>query len=210
MKKILLSLMAIALSIGVYAQPISDNAIIPISVSLNSILRLNVTSGGNIDFQINSIDQFTNGISNGPRYTTTFTVASSIDYDVLMYAEGASLIGSDLSTHTMLVGNIGYVIECTGTAVVAAAGDILLNGLVADPAVIAALNNLPATEIVSSIPTPAGTGGAGDIAKNKFEIRWELATAAARGVSTLGTLLSQNLNPDRYSTSVFLALKAHD
>ena len=56
---------------------------------LNSILRLNVTSGGNIEFTINNIDQYTAGIANGTRYDTKFTVASSVDFNVLMYARMA-------------------------------------------------------------------------------------------------------------------------
>jgi hypothetical protein len=132
-----------------------------------------------------------------------------------MYAEGANMIGSDLSTHVMPVNNIGYVVNHTaagGTGSVAAAGNFLLNGLAVDPAAIKALNNTATNEIVSSIPviTP-GLGGAGDIAQNKFSIQWELATPAVVGLAgSSGTLLSQNLNPDRYVTSVFLALKAHD
>lgn len=211
MKKLILLFVAVSSSFLMYSQPISDNAIIPISVSLNSILRLNVTSGGNIDFQVNAISQFSNGIANTARYTTVFTVASSIDYDVLMYAEGANLVGSDLAAHQMGIGNVGYIIDYTGVGGSAAANaNFDLEGANVDPAALAVLSAVPTHEIVTAQPVSGGgLGDAGDIAFNQFTILWELATPAARAVSGLGTLLSQNLAPDRYTTSVFLALTAH-
>ncbi|MCB9002091.1 MAG: hypothetical protein H6537_09000 [Bacteroidales bacterium] len=44
-----------------FGQAVNDQAIIPVSVTLNSILRLTVVSGGNIDFVVNTIDQYTSG-----------------------------------------------------------------------------------------------------------------------------------------------------
>ena len=109
MKKITLSIIALFFAGQMsFAQAVSEHAIIPVSVTLNSILRLNVVTGGNIEFVVNTIDQYTNGISNSTQYTTNFTVASSTDFDVTLMAEDATLIGSDNSAHTMTLDNIGY------------------------------------------------------------------------------------------------------
>jgi hypothetical protein len=77
-----------------FGQAVSDQAVIPVSVTLNSILRLTVTAGGNIQFVVNTIDQYTNGINIvSDQYTTKYKVASSNDYVVTLAADAASLLG---------------------------------------------------------------------------------------------------------------------
>ncbi|MBI9066915.1 MAG: hypothetical protein JEZ09_06460 [Salinivirgaceae bacterium] len=205
MKKLVLSLMAFIMTIMVYAQPVADNAIIPVSVTLNSILRLNVTSGGNIEFQVNTLEQYTNGITNSDRYDTRFTVASSIDFDVLLYAEDATLIGSDLASglSTMALNFVGYEILSDGTGVDATEWDL--------PAGYQGLINLPANAQAEAVEGIA-SAAAGDIDQNAFIINWALADAAVQGGTggNANTLLSANLGSDRYSTNVFLVLKAAD
>ena len=123
MKKIF-SLIALS-SIGIisFGQAVVDNATIPVSITLNTILRLNVTAGGNIDFAVNTLNQYEYGIANTPNHTTEFTIASSIDYDVELYAEDATFIGSDITgTGASGVGAnagfpldmVGYVVDYTG------------------------------------------------------------------------------------------------
>ncbi len=69
------------------AQAISDMAIIPIGVTLNSIARITVTSGGNIEFVVNTMDKYQNGVKNSSAYTTTFSVASSNKFGVKLSAD---------------------------------------------------------------------------------------------------------------------------
>lgn len=209
MRKILFSLAGLLTFGGMMAQPVADNAVIPVSVTLHSILRLNVTSGGNIEFIVNTLDQYTNGIPNSTRYTTTFTVASSLDFDVEMYAEDGTFIGSDDATtaNTMALNNLGYAVESTGGGTVGATDNYQICGAVANPSTVRAITN-GAFEIVSSVPAPGGAGGAGDINQNRFEVQWELGTG--NGTMTTTPLLTQNLASDRYSTNIFLVLKAHD
>ncbi|HON17558.1 MAG TPA: hypothetical protein PK990_00140 [Salinivirgaceae bacterium] len=207
MKKLIFTLAGLVAFVSIIAQPVSDNAVIPVSVTLNSILRLNVVSGGNIEFVVNTLDQYENGIANTTRYTTTFTVASSIDFDVDLYAQDAQLIGSGSSSNTMPLNNIGYVLEATGTGTVSATGNYSLAGGNVSPSALQALSS-SITEIISSIPVPAGAGGAGDVNQNRFEIQWELGTQTPPLNST--SLLRQSLTADRYTTNVFLVLRPRE
>jgi hypothetical protein len=199
MRKILLSLAGLLTFGGMMAQPVSDNAVIPVSVTLNSILRLNVTTGGNIEFNVNTLAQYASGIANTAGTTTTFTVASSLDFDVILFAEDTELIGTDLSSsaNTMDLDNVGYTLTYGGPAL--GVGDYTFVPDIGD--LPEALTSASAT-IISS-----GSGvGAGDINKNKFAVHWEMGTM--RGTMNGGTLLSQNIPADRYSTNVFIMLVA--
>jgi hypothetical protein len=59
MRKFLFGFVMLFLSQLGYGQAVNDQAVIPVSITLNSILRLTVVSGGNIDFVVNTIDQYT-------------------------------------------------------------------------------------------------------------------------------------------------------
>lgn len=195
MKKISTFLFAVLLSAGMaFSQPVSDMGVIPIGVTLNSILRLNIVSGGNIEFVVSSIDQYTNGILNSTLYDTRFTVSSSVDFDVDMYAENASLLGTDDPAHTMPLNNIGYQVTINGT------GAIPANYAIPSNAAVTALLSVAGTDII----TGAANAAAGDAVKNDFTINWELATGAA--ALNAQSLLEQSLTADRYATNVFLIL----
>jgi hypothetical protein len=203
MKKVSLFFTALAISLASFAQPVADNATIPVSVTLNSILRLNVTSGGNIEFAVNTLDQYTNGIVNSAATTTRFTVASSVDFIVEMYAETAALVSNDLASGSvdMELDNIGYSVQTNGTGVQPTNYAIPAYSATAVP-----------DDVLSQSPTEIIIGedglSAGDIAKNDFSIAWELATPAVTSAGGgSGSLLSQNLASDRYSTNVFLVLR---
>lgn len=194
MRKLLFTLALAVLSQVSFGQAVNDQAIIPVSVTLNSILRLTVVSGGNIDFVVNTIDQYTSGINSGgadARWQTNFTVSSSQDFDVTLQAEDATLFGQDDPGHTMLLDNIGF--------------DLTESGLGADPgnwalpATVLALTN-----VAQNIVTGVAGASAGDATQNNFTIQWRLGTSedAMNGSS----LLAQSLTPDRYITNVFLEL----
>ena len=191
MKKIKLLLLAVLLSVTTaFAQPVSDMGAIPIGVSLNSILRLNVLKGGNIEFVVNTFDQFNKGIGNSPAYDTHFTVASSTDFDVRIEAETALLYGQLDVAHEMDVKNIGYIITEEGSY--------------ADPANWDLQDALTALTSTSALIVTGTTSSAGTAAQNHFVINWELATANVLALGTLGTLLAQDLETDRYVVNVFI------
>ena len=177
-----------------FGQAVNDQAIIPVSVTLNSILRLTVVSGGNIDFVVNTIDQYTSGINSGggdARYQTNFTVSSSQDFDVTIRAEDATFLGQDNAANTMTLDNVGLDLSETGSG--ADPGNWAL------PGTVLALTN-GAQNIVDGV-VGAAAGGAD---KNNFTIHWRLGTR--EGTMNPSTLLAQSLTPDRYITNVFLEL----
>jgi hypothetical protein len=195
MKKLSFLLLSLGISILTYAQPVADNAVIPVSVNLNSILRLNVTSGGNIEFTFTNIDQYTNGLSNTDRYDTHFTVASSVDFDVDLSTEDATFIGADNPANTMNLNFVAYEVTSNGSGV-----DGTNWNFIGAPATPEDLTQTPAFPIVASV----GGFGAGDVTQNAFIINWECGTAATGG----GDLLSASLPADRYTTNVYLVLSA--
>jgi len=201
MKRLIL-LMAGLLTTGTaFSQAIDDRAVIPVSITLNSILRLNVTSGGNIEFNFNTLDDFQNGLNFGggsAAYQTRFTVASSVNWNVNMYAEDAELMGTDIAgggARTLLLNNIGYSIQQGGTAP-------LTEFTAPSAAAVVALTNIPATVLVGYNGTVAN---AGDILRNSFVINWRAGTREP-GMNS-ASILSQGVAADRYSTNVFLVLQ---
>lgn len=86
MKKILLGFLALFLAGNIaVAQPVSDNAVIPMGITLNSILRLTVISGGNIEFVFNTVADYQAGLF-GTAYKTSLQVESSSDWDLAILA----------------------------------------------------------------------------------------------------------------------------
>ena len=192
MRKLLFTLALAVLSQVSFGQAVNDQAIIPVSVTLNSILRLTVVSGGNIDFVVNTIDQYTNGINSGgadARWQTNFTVSSSQDFDVTLAAEDATLMGQDDPANTMPLDNIGF--DLTGS------GGGPANWAL--PLAVLALTQ-PSQNIVTGV---AGFS-AGDATQNNFTIQWRLGTR--EDAMNVSSLLAQSLTPDRYITNVFLEL----
>lgn len=179
-----------------FGQAINDRAVIPVAINLNSILRLNVTSGGNIEFNFNTLADYTNGIENSAEYTTRFTVASSVDWDVYMYAEDANMTSTDVASGgpTLPVGYIGYRIISLGAPI----GEFAIT-----PGVVP-LDSEDDTILVGFNET---NSNAGDINRNSFEIQWECATPAVQLAASLPSMLARGAAADRYSTNVFLILQ---
>ncbi len=198
MKKLTILFSAVLFSItAAFAQPVSDNGVIPIGVTLNSILRLNITSGGNLEYVVNTIDQYTNGIAQNARYDTHFTVASSVDFDVTLTADAGVLTGVDDATHTIPLDNLGYL-------VVADAGVSGADGVNWDlPAAV-----VPLTAAAAPIVTSNYAGlGAGDITQNGFVIQWRLGTGEGGMNGT--SLLQQSITSDRYVVNAIIQLSQH-
>lgn len=195
MKKLTITLLAVVFSIGAaFSQPVSDMGIIPVGVTLNSILRLNITGGGNLEYSVNTMDQYINGIGPQAPYITTFTVASSVNFSVDLYSDNALMSGVSGGGNTMDVGNLGYTLTETGTGT-APGTWVLLAGIQDVSAVSARI-----------IDGSAPAASAGDILQNSFVLGWELATPAVIGASGLTSLLLQNLTSDRYVVNVVLDL----
>lgn len=183
MKKLVLGAAILLIAQLGFGQMVSDQAVVPVSVTLNSILRLTVTSGGNIVFVFNTIDQYTNGIALSPRTTTKFQVSSSRTYSVTMATESATFIGLETGNLTFLLDNVGYTLDAAG-------GGAVVDG---------DLHGLAATQVL----TPAsGTPAGGN---HQYDIAWEVGTARGGGMNT-GSLAAQSLATDIYVNNIFLTL----
>jgi hypothetical protein len=187
MRKLLLGAAMLLMAQISFGQAVTDNAVIPVSITLNSILRLSVTSGGNIQFVVNTIDQYENGIPNASQYTTTFQVASSRNFEVTLGAEDQTFVGLETGSTSLALDNVGYTMGGTGTGTVPGS----LQALVA---LVDGLGASTATTIVD--------GDAGAAADNIYEIQWELGTMETGMNPT--SLLEQSLDADIYITNVFL------
>ena len=219
MKKILSLTFILLLSLSsVKAQRVKDPKVVPVEITLSEILRITVTEGGNIEFVINTIDQYNTGISNGKTaggsdqfYNTHFTIVATATWELDFGAEASALMGTDNFANTMALDNIGYTVGVVG----------------ANTCCVAAVNNISATSNAVAIGlaggTPNGleqfnfgvfanpllsngTGNFGNAAANDFFIHWECGTDIPGGSVPMNTafLLDQSLAPDRYVTNVFL------
>ncbi len=196
MKKVIILLSGLFLiTTTASAQGIDDRAVIPVAVTLNSILRLNVVSGGNIEFNFNTLADYANGIDNSEAYDTKFTIASSVDWEVYIYSEENNMVGTDDQSggNTLTLDNIGYQVTYDGTGD-AADFDI--------PALAAAF---PLTDAESLLVGKAAlVSNAGDIQRNAFVINWRCGTQEGGMINQ--SILEQNVAADRYATNVFLIL----
>lgn len=180
MRKLIFACTMLAFSQFSFGQAIQDNATIPVSVTLNSILRLTVTTGGNIQFVFNTMDQYANGIINTAGTTTTFQVASSRDFAVTIGAEDDNLYGVEDVANTLPLATLEYTLSTSGTragTLTPAAGTYV------------ALTQVPGSTIVTSL--------AGGAAENIFSVEWRagVGTPVLDGVA------------DVYVTNVFLNLQ---
>jgi len=191
MKKLFTFILGLVFGFNSFSQAINDQAVIPLAVTLNSIMRLQVTGGGNIEFSFNSITSYNSGISNSARYNTNFSVASSVDFDVEMVAEGDNLIG-EATGGNMSLAVIGFLVDISGAT----------NSATAYSAVTP-LSSAGATSGEVDIVTPNGATHNGGASHN-FILQWQCGTG-----SSITTIQSLNAAPDRYATNVFLTLTQH-
>ena len=185
--------------------PVPWSATIPFEFTIEDILRVNVTSGGNIEFVFTNMNQYNSGITNTSFYNSNIQIASSSNWQLNFGAEGLFLFGTDDPAHQMLIDNVGYMITTPGVPAIPI-GSGVANGTL--------LNNLSdvAPEGLVMFPFPlmtsVGTGNAGDVTDNNFTINWECGTKA--GTMDIFDLMHQvpSLLTDRYVTTVFLELVA--
>jgi hypothetical protein len=210
MKKIYSLIVMACISLMGFGQAIVDNAVIPVSVSVNSIMRMNVVSGGAIEFAVSTMGDFTAGINNNgteSRYHTVFTVASSVDFIVSLEAEDGTFMGAN--GNTLALNYVGFTMSADGTGAFGADPSNYLtishDGSGYDDASISP-TIVPLDNSSLAIVTSNTGLGAGDATKNKFSIKWELATTNLASKTSNPTLAASSITPDRYTTNVFLTL----
>lgn len=193
MKKLVLGAALLLFAQFGFGQAVNESAIIPVSVTLNAVSRLNIESGGNIKFVFNSIADYNTGFDGSSEaiYTTTVSVASSRDFSVNMYSEAANFLPTDNAANIFPIENLEYQLAWIGSA---------------PPPTTYAVAWAPMAAATTAIidNTVAGAGGlAGDGSANRFTIQWRIGVVG----STLGTLLSQgNVAADHYVANIFIEL----
>lgn len=199
MKKVLIGLLSIIL-IGqmAYAQPVSDNAVIPMAITVNSILRLNVIRGGNVEFVFNNLDDYANGLF----ASTDVTIASSGNWTLSMLASTTDFFDIGAATGIPL-NYVAFNLTSTGNHTIGTAADDIAyypNGALgaAETDYSFLVNTAPANNILGS-----GAGNAGGIADNAFTINWECGTG-----NTFGLISTAGVTSGRYSTNILLSLSA--
>ncbi len=187
MKKLFVSILVLTfLGLSVFSQAVNDKAVIPVSVNLNQILRLNIVSGGNIEFTFNTIDDYTTGLS-GAQYRTTFTVTSSVDYDVVFSCESATMTGTDNSANTIGSGYVALAVTDNGGGA----------------AVTVAWQQLDALNAAAATLIDASPAGDATAAANQWVVDW---ICGDDGTNTDGSLLGEPA--DRYAVNTFITVVA--
>lgn len=214
MKKYVVLFMFIFLGhhLSSFAQAVDDRAVVPLSVTLNSILRLNIESGGNIEFNFNTLQQYQNGINtsfSNDQYQTRLTIASSVNYDLEMGAEDSRLVSTDTvdAQGGMDLEYIAYQVELdeASSFTAGSGGDLSLSAAEGSPAVLSQINTGEVNEIVQN-----EGGNAGDVTDNAFTIQWACGIPTDDFGDSAGSLMGSDLTGGRYSTNVFFILRPAD
>lgn len=210
MKKIrmtIMSLVAVLFASVAFGQAVSDNAVIPVGVTLNPVLRINVVEGGNIQFVLSTLDDYKLGVSNdytaqGEFHDTRFEVASSVDYTVTMTPE-SELTGVDHGS-TINMSYLGYHIEELGAY-------NTTSYLSLEPSGVETVQEIAAGVTIIQ-PNAAGyNSNAGDADDNEFWLHWEFATSSLVSSAFVApawsnAFIRQNYVPDYYISNIILEL----
>ncbi len=212
-KSIITSAIALIITGSAFAQPVSDRAVIPLGVTLQQILRISVTNGGNIEFVFNTITDYKTGIANGATgfYDSRFTIASSTNFELHMGAEDATLIGTDNPVRTLALNNVGFLFAFNGLRTVTTTHHAMGLAYNNSNTIINGLRQFTGVNATDGLLTNGVLGNGGDILDNDFTINWSVGIipASAGTNPTNGTsILSQSIAADRYVTNVFLDINA--
>lgn len=227
MKKISLAAAMLICGFAAFGQAVKDRNVIPVAVSLNQVLRMTVTNGGNIEFVFNTIEDYKNGISSevasgaanpatsGDMYKTDFTVSSSTRWALTYGTEEATFLGTDNPNTAFALNNVGFTITNNGVNTFEAAGSAKgftptasLFSVPTDNATqVAALETYPVKLIEDNNTVNAN---AGDAADNSFTLNWRCGTAEQGTVVPMNPvkIIDQNPSPapDRYVVNVLFDL----
>lgn len=213
-----------------FGQAVKDRQVVPVAVSLNQVLRMNITNGGNIEFVFNSIDDYELGLSADQLastsantiaaegfYQTDFTVSSSTRWSLTYGAENGTFIGTDNPANTLTLDNVGFDLVNGGNHIFEAAGAVKATNALAQLFSIPTDNS---TQIAALQPYPivlledndvSDNSNAGDAINNNFSLLWRCGTSEGAGATVpmnAVSILDQQPSPtpDRYVTNVLFEL----
>jgi hypothetical protein len=186
MKKVLLGLISIFMAGQIsFAQPVSDMAVIPMGITVQSVMRLNVTKGGNIEFVFKSAADVNAGLPSTGAYGTTYetagTISASQNWDLDLTVDETDFIADNNGGNNLPLNvvSLDVITNAGGTPVTQ--NDVVLS--------------TPLTLIDAN-----GTNTLGD--GLTFNIRWACGVAALASQSVIGTAAG------RYSANIILTLSA--
>jgi len=229
MRKINLLGVMLICGVTLFAQAVKDRNVIPVAVSLNQVLRMTITNGGNVEFVFNTIDDYKKGLSSDiasvsqnplasqAMYKTDFTVSSSTRWSLTYGAEEATFLGTDNPTTTFALNNVGFKISNLGLNTFEGAGKAksatptasLFSAPTNNATQVAALQTYPVILIDDNATINAD---AGDSKDNSFTLNWRCGTAEAGTVVPMNAvkLIDQKPSPapDRYVVNVLFDLSA--
>lgn len=222
MKKTSILVAVLFCGLAAFGQAVKDRNVIPVAVSLNQVLRMTITNGGNIEFVFNTINDYKNGISalrgnpGDGMYITDFTVSSSTRWKLTYGAEQATFLGTDNPANTLALDNVGFSIgnngvydfEGAGNAKATTNGSRLFSVPTNNATEVAALQAYPVDLIEDN--DDIDEANAGDAADNSFTLNWRCGTAEAGATTPMNTLpiieQSPSPAPDRYVVNVLFDL----
>jgi len=185
----------------------TEQAFVPIILDVSQILRMNIASGGTIEFAFNSIEDYRSGISGAVAgnnfYITQFNISSSTPW-ILNYGSEINILqGVDNPINTLPANIIGFELQTTGNYTLGAEINSFITNNGAD---IIGLDLFPTVLMEPAAgPLPRNAGNIND---NSFLLVWRCGTS--EGTMLASNLLELNTSPasDRYITNVFFELIA--
>ncbi|MFP4019400.1 MAG: hypothetical protein ACLFUH_09145, partial [Bacteroidales bacterium] len=156
---------------------------------------------GNVEFNFNTLEQYENGISGigqDDQYSTKLTIASSVDWDLIMGAEDDNLVSTDTvdAAGGMDLGYITYAVD-DSEAGVSKNVEISFDATTGEPDQLPSIGDN--TAIIEN-----RTSNAGDVDQNQFRIDW---ACGSEDDNAIGNLMGSDLTGGRYSTNVFFILQ---
>ncbi|MEM6766969.1 MAG: hypothetical protein AAF824_04725 [Bacteroidota bacterium] len=169
---------------------------IKISALFRGFLEIQVLSGGNQHFLINTIHGYKYGVMNpipGTEQQARFEVSSSVNYIVYLEAPWAM---NTLGGHLIDMRNLGYKITSVGTHQVGT--NLVLANATLNPSTAQVLGG---DHILIS---PGIKGNAGSVESNRFILDFDIGTPEIRVLSGMPPLIEQFVVPGTYSATVLL------
>jgi len=186
MKKLLLGFLSLILAGTVsFAQPVSDMAVIPMGITIQSVMRLAITKGGNIEFVFKSATDVSNGLPSGGAYSTEYEttgiINASQNWDLDMTVDESSFI-ADNGGANLDLGVVSFDVTTSASNT-----DVLSD-----------------TQLAQNLTPLENDGNGNNLGNNiTFAIQW------ACGVSGLASASVAGSEAGRYSANVILTLVPH-
>ena len=190
MKKIILGFLSILFAgLTSFAQPVSDMAVIPVGITIQSVMRLTITKGGNMEFVFKNAADIGTGIpaAFGTAYETTGSITATQSWDLELLSDAATFAGDVAGTLPLTV--IEHLVT-SGAA----------NSSFAGSGAIPATANATPVELIFCTSSAAASNRGANIA---FSIQWACGATIATG-----TAIPTDAVASRYSANFILSLVA--